>query len=413
MWQGGEVMNARILWAVFSWLLVTFVVTGPAKLEADAAPLFRQNGKIAFASDRDGNAEIYVMNPDGTDQVRLTKNSLSDSWPAWSPNGRSIAFVCQRHSGDFAICLMDGDGANRREITALGDSDFGGQISWSPEGSRLAFEVVSSTSANSDIHVVEIDGSNRRNLTSDNPSWDGGGSWSPDGSRILFSRYLPGNIGPILHTIRPDGTGLQALPNGFADGFGDFDPKWSPAGDKIVFVVNVWDFYSVIYTANADGTNRRFLTGCWNPSQCPDDSDRFLPNWSPDGTKIVFNVADRFWTTWDIHVVDIDGTNLKSLTSSQGRNTNPSWQPVEANISIAGRVMTPSGVGLRNAIVSLIDSSGVRRTATTSSLGFYSFSDVQADKIITITVSSRRYRFQPITREVNESLSNVDLVGIE
>ena len=81
--------------------------------------------------------------------------------------------------------------------------------------------------------------------------------------------------------------------------------------------------------------------------------------------------------------------------------------------SISGRVITPSGVGLRNALVTLIDTSGNKRTVTTSTLGFYSFTGISMGQTVTITAMSRRYRFEPVTRTMNENLSEVDLVGLE
>ncbi len=81
--------------------------------------------------------------------------------------------------------------------------------------------------------------------------------------------------------------------------------------------------------------------------------------------------------------------------------------------TVSGRVLTPDGRGLRNAVVSLIDSQGVRRTATTSSFGLYSFSDVRVGETYTITVSSKRYRFTPRQMLINNNLSNLDFVGLE
>ena len=292
-------------------------------------PTLRANGKIAFTSDRDGNLEIYVMNADGTNQVRLTSNSLSDDHPTWSPDGRKIAFVCGRPSGGSAICLMNGDGTNKTEITPVTSTN---TISWSPQGDRITFD----DGPDGDILVINIDGSNRLNVTN-GPTWDLTPSWSPDGSRILFSRYIYPDAnhiygGTILHTIRPDGTDLRELPNGFyIDSWNDDQAKWSPAGDKIVFIVNFWDFFENIDVANADGTNRRLFDGC-TFSSCGNSflgwKDRINPSWSPDDNWIVFVIADRFYTALDIFVKNIDGSGFRQLTSGAGKNFNPSWQPL-------------------------------------------------------------------------------------
>jgi hypothetical protein len=87
--------------------------------------------------------------------------------------------------------------------------------------------------------------------------------------------------------------------------------------------------------------------------------------------------------------------------------------PATRTATISGRVTTPSGLGLRNAVVALTDSQGVRRTATTSSFGNYSFVNVRPGENYVIGVSSKRYRFAARSMLINDSLTNVDFVGLE
>lgn len=84
-----------------------------------------------------------------------------------------------------------------------------------------------------------------------------------------------------------------------------------------------------------------------------------------------------------------------------------------SDVSVSGRVTTPTGQNLRNVVVSLIDANGVRRTATTSSFGLYSFDGVRTGETYTMTVSSKRYRFTPKVLPVDSNLTGVDFVGLE
>ena len=93
--------------------------------------------QIAFTSTRDGNPEIYVMDADGENQIRLTKHPEEDKMPSWSPDGKKIAFVSMRNSGRNQIYVMDSIGENIRRIT---EGAFDLNPAWSPDGRTIAYD---------------------------------------------------------------------------------------------------------------------------------------------------------------------------------------------------------------------------------------------------------------------------------
>ena len=158
----------QIAFFLLMWLLIapTFGVI--------AANEPRINGKIAFNSDRDGNWEIYVMNPDGSGQTRLTNNNYNDKWPSWSPDGTKIAFS-RDLNGNWEIYTMNADGSGQTRLTNNnGPWDLG--ASWSPDGTKILF--ISHRDGDSDIYLMNPDGTNQTDLTN-SPAGDGSPSWRP------------------------------------------------------------------------------------------------------------------------------------------------------------------------------------------------------------------------------------------
>jgi Tol biopolymer transport system component len=157
---------------------------GPRRLAGNAwlaAPAWSPDGRrIAFVSERDGNAEVHVMNADGSRQRKLTRNPARDLAPAWSPDGRRIAFErrlgrkkygpcsgCGRAS-TFEVHVINADGSGQRRLTRTGAQPLwktGAQPVWSPDGRRIAFVRNSERDGNAEVYVMNADGSRQRKLT--------------------------------------------------------------------------------------------------------------------------------------------------------------------------------------------------------------------------------------------------------
>ncbi len=211
--------------------------------------------KILFSSDRDDpTGEIYVMNVDGSDVKRLTNQPGNDGYAKWSPDGKRIIFSSARTTPDLKVewsrqihevFTMNADGTDVRQISSL--KTMSNYPSFSPDGKRIAFRSVAQTPAmnwnlssaarNSEIFVMNADGTNPVNITN-NAAYDGWAAWSPDGTKILFTsnRTGPANIGQLF-TANPDGTNLTQI----TSGPGSFvQPSWSADGKKI-FAQQHWE----------------------------------------------------------------------------------------------------------------------------------------------------------------------------
>ena len=120
----------------------------------------RNGGRIAFSSARDGNPEIYVMNADGSDLVRLTNHPAPDVNVAWSPNGKQLAFTSSR-DGNPEIYLINADGTGLVNLTVHPAPD--DRAAWSPDGRKIAFATM--RDGNAEIYVMNADGTKPTNLT--------------------------------------------------------------------------------------------------------------------------------------------------------------------------------------------------------------------------------------------------------
>ena len=181
-----------------------------------------QNTTFRFPASGVDAVDIYAMDADGSNPVRLTNDPGSDLAPSWSPDGSRIAFLSVR-DGDEEIYVINADGSNPRRLTNSPGSD---QFpAWSPDGTRIAFSSDRDGSPSlegRDIYVMNAaDGLGLVRLT-DDPAYDTGPAWSPDGSRIAFTS---GRDGSGLFVMNADGSGVVRIRAGFAG-----PPSWSPIG---------------------------------------------------------------------------------------------------------------------------------------------------------------------------------------
>ena len=161
------------------------------------------------------------MNADGTGVRKLTDDPANDPSPAWSPDGRTIAFVSDR-DGATGIFVMSADGSGQKALTQRRE---GRAPVWSPDGRRLAFVRVAGGKAA--IYVMNADGSGQRQVIQDPNDWISGLSWSPDGRRLAFSSGRD-QVAGELYLVNADGTKLVRLTT---NRFGDNGPVWSPADE--------------------------------------------------------------------------------------------------------------------------------------------------------------------------------------
>jgi TolB protein len=271
--------------------------------------------------------------------------------PSDTGDGALIAFVTDRDHpdpvgdlGHHAIYVMNEDGSGQRRLTDLGPS---GWPTWSPDGTRIAYE--SSSSGMADIFIISLNGGPPTRLTHAAP--DGLGArrpaWSPDGKRIAFQSFLR----PQVRVINVDGTGDRLLAD--SGGF----PSWSPDGRQIAFA-SERDGDREIYVMDADGSHPRQLTN--NPA--PDRA----PSWSPDGEHIVF-VSARDGTP-QIYLMRSDGSEQRRLTIENTEHGRPSWSPDGRKILFYRRYMGHGQLFTMNA-----DGSGVARLTEPSATSFNAF----------------------------------------
>jgi TolB protein len=194
-------------------------------------PAWSPDGKrIAFVLIRDGRERIHLMNADGTGVEPLTPSEVNAIHPNWNPDSASIAYCTdddlkppkKNPSEIYSIGIAD------RKITKLIEGGVNTYPAWSPDGKKIAFRRMLGES-NSEVFLANADGSEARNLTND-PAFDGWPAWSPDGKKIAFASNRRGSY--EIYIMNPDGSGVTKVANNEGRATA---PQWTKDGKNIFF----------------------------------------------------------------------------------------------------------------------------------------------------------------------------------
>jgi uncharacterized repeat protein (TIGR01451 family) len=335
--------------AVVALVVVLLAMAGPAE-----AAFPGSNGRIVFDQFDGDDAEIYTANPDGSGVIQVTDNSVDDYDPAWSADGKKLAFEGDMSTAldpdNFEIFTIDIDAAGGpagSPFRVTNNSDNDAQPAFSPDGRQISYTKLS---CSADIYRTPAGGGTETRIPTPQDSWAFQPAWSPDGSRIAYAGVdLSSGAGC------PEGDDPKEISE-VAAGFFEFDiysinlqtdairqvttngaldqnPNWSPDGTRIAYesVPDSSDNAEVFTVPSAGGT----------PTQVTDSAgnvDNGNPAYSPDGAQIVYEscACDGAGALFRINSRAVKGVGTRIPNTAEA--LAPDWQPLNANL-----VLTKTG----------------------------------------------------------------------
>jgi TolB protein len=264
--------------------------------------------KIAFVSTSSGNKEIYSCEFDGYNPQRLTRNHSISLFPAWSSDGRHLAYTSYK-GGKPDLYIK-----NLAEMQEISVAENGINITpaWVPGKFELAATL--SFSGDQEIYLLTGAGKIIKRLTGMRGS-DLSPTWSPDGKKLAFVSTRSGNPQIYIKDLASNKTRRLTYQGNY-----NTQPNWSPQGDKIA------------YSSLVDGRHNIFIIDIegLEPLQLTNESgDNEAPSWSPDGSMIAFSSSRE--GPFRIFVMTAFGTDQRRLLIMKGEQTNPKWSMNDFN----------------------------------------------------------------------------------
>jgi len=307
-------------------------LAGPAVVPALATYPGDANGRIAFGQRAaDGSSNIFSATPDGTALTQLTHGTGNHLCPAYSADGQNIAY-CSDVTGSWEIWAMKQNGTKQHQVTHL--DGFSVWPDYSPDKSKIAFTGSVGADPSDEVYVINAaNGSGLTKLTScpvdfclnDYPVWSPNGrtiayvhaeQFDEDGNVLDEQVWVMDANGANKHQLTTDSRPKDQVPD------------WSPNGSKIAYQSGGFGD-GQIWVMNANGSNQHQLTGCGpaDPQPCAKGDD-FGTAWSPDGTKIAFLRYFQALGTNNrpVYVMNADGTGQHQVVPGTRVNMVPAWQ---------------------------------------------------------------------------------------
>jgi Tol biopolymer transport system component len=331
-------------------------------------------GRIAFFSHGEYGPELYVIDADGSNLVRLSgpndyldcaEADIDKQSLAWSPDGTRLAYVAGcRQASRLEIRVVNADGSGLANLTDSGADQC--NPAWSPDGSKIAFvSRCDGATRKRQIYVINADGSGLARL-SNNRASDLNPVWSPDGNRIGFvsvgrpfgfcedaGLYWCGP--PWIYVMNADGSARRNLTRSGANSWG---LAWSPDGTRIAFETSArrpcvellegcFGIDPEVFVMAADGLGVFNLSNYGFDPRIGSYATDIGPVWSPDGSRIAFT-SDRDGDS-EIYVTDADGTNVVNVTNNDVIDVYPAWSPDGSRIAFVSPGGDHTSVYVMNA----------------------------------------------------------------